>query len=56
VILYVLAALLLVGGILMLYGAWLAAFAVLFGTGIVGLACYQYETDRRDAEQRNHGR
>jgi CHASE2 domain-containing sensor protein len=55
-ILYVLAGLFVVAAILMLYGAWLAAAAVLFGTGIVGLACYQYETDRRDAEQRNHGR
>jgi uncharacterized membrane protein YphA (DoxX/SURF4 family) len=48
-ILYVLAGLMVVGGILMLFGAWLAACAVFGGTVIVAIAAL--DAARKDEER-----
>ena len=50
-ILYVLAALFVVGAVLMLWTAWMAAAAVLFGTGILGVIAYRLEVAAHDEDE-----
>jgi Flp pilus assembly protein TadB len=56
VIMYVLAAGLLAGGLLMVYGVWPWAALVFAVTGFVGLGYLVGLSERRDAERRNHVR